>query len=387
MEDEDIEVLIAMNNFAALGVQRVFIKILNNWPESGPAVGLSLHNTEGRFESQFDAAVPVFELDKIQRPIPGIRAPFRVLAYYRLLKQVQPETVIAVNQFESLALCLVKRFYDDFDLVVSENCHVTSNIERADAHEGWFGWYYRNRFRHEYNTYADVVHTVAEEAAEDLIHNHGIREDKVEIIYNPVDIEHIRAEADAREPDHPWLGAENNTVINVSRLTSQKRVDILLKAWAELKDTEPADTNPPYRLVVVGDGEERDALEELTQELGIEDSVDFVGFKQNPWPAVKQATLLASTSEWEGLPLTLIETQAVGTAIVASDCPSGPKEILLCGDAGFLFPKNDVAACAETLESALTAPEERRRRVEAATAALDRFAVETVVEEFVDLVQ
>lgn len=386
MSDENVDVLVAMNNFAALGVQRVFIEILKNWPTEGPPIGLSVHTAEGEFESYFEKDVPVFELDEIQRPIPGVRPPFRVLAYYRLLKRLEPETVIAVNQFEALALCLVKRLYSDFDLIVSENCHVTSNIKRGDAHSGWFGWFYRNRFSYEYTNYADVVHTVAEEAAEDLIENHGIPADLVKVIYNPVDIEEVRRRATESNPNHPWLSGDNNTVIAVARLTEQKRIDVLLDAWAQVKSAEPDDVSHPYRLIIGGDGYERENLEQQANELGIKESVDFVGFLENPWSWIREARLFVSTSEWEGLPLTLIETQVVGTPIVASSCPSGPSEILLDGEAGFLFETNNVEQCAERIVYALESPGECQERVEVGRENLDRFAVDNVVEQYLDIV-
>jgi len=380
---DSVDTLFAMNNFAALGIQRTIVRLLNNWPDDGPEAALSVHRRVGEFKGDLDDDVDLYQLDQIQPPVSGMAPPFRVLAYYRLLKKYEPDTVIAVNQFESLALCLVKRFYDDFKLVACEHAHVTSNITKADAHSGWFGWYYRKRFRQEYQNHADIVHIVSHEGAEDLAENHDIPRSKIRVVYNPVDVEEIRQKA-SEEIDHPWLDGDR-TVVTAVRHTQQKRLDVLLRAWKAVKDREPDVGSDPYRLLICGKGPKTEELKQLVNELGIEASVQFPGFVDNPWAYIEQATLFVSTSEWEGLPNSLIEAQAVGTPIVSSDCTSGPKEILMNGDAGFLFETNNVTACADTLLSALDDEEGRTQRAATATDNIGRFALEAIVAQYVDL--
>jgi len=377
--------LFCMNNLHELGIQRAITWIVNGWDQAAHApVALSLHRREGALESFLDPRVRVYELDRITPPFPGFSSLTRVIAYYQLLSTLRPSTVIAVNQYEALALCLVKRLLPHFTLVVSEHCHVSSNISGADAHTGAFGWYYRHFFRREYLKYADVIHTVSHDAADDLVQCHGIPAERIRVIHNPVDMElvHARAREDggltARKGQRRWLLA-------ASRLSRQKRLDILISAWGQLaRDPEFA---PDWRLVICGDGPERAMLERLAQDLGVADTVDFVGFQTNPWQWMHHSDLLVSTSEWEGLPCSLIEAQAVGVPVAAADCPTGPREILLDGRAGFLFPPGDVNACAAAIRRAVADPEAARQKVRTARLHLERFALADIIRQYADLGQ
>lgn len=374
--------LFAMNNLHELGIQRAITWVVNAWrPELGRC-HLSLHNRDGALRDFLEPHVVVHELDRIIAPVRGMATPFRVAAYVKLLRRLRPETVIAVNQFEALALCAAKRVVPDFRLVVSENCHVSSNIDGADRHRGWFGLYYRTLFAREYRNKADVVLTVAHEAADDLVEHHGIPRSRIRVVYNPVDVARVRRESETRI-EHVSFDAGADVLVAASRLTTQKRIDVLLRAFARLRQrsTELGST----RLVVCGDGPERGALESLARSLGVEAAVSFVGFQSNPWAWMRRATLLVATSEWEGLPCTLIEGQAVGVPIVSSDCPSGPREILLEGEAGWLFRSGDPERAADALADAIRRPDERARRVAVATANLSRFDLATIVGQYAGL--
>ncbi|HET8666504.1 MAG TPA: glycosyltransferase [Terriglobales bacterium] len=380
-----VDVLFAMNNMAALGIQRVITWIINEWPPEYGECALSLHNKAGDLSGFLRPDARVFELDSIQKPLRGTNTPSRVLAYYKLLQRVKPRTVIVVNQFEALALCLVKRWYSDFRLVVCEHCHVSSNLNGADAHSGWFGWYYRRRFRSEYLRFADVVHTVSQEAAEDLATVHGIPPDRIRVIYNPVDVQKVRNYS-AESVDHPWLRGDGHTIVAACRLANQKRLDILLNAFALLKRGRQNGPAPmPARLIICGEGPQRGALERMTTELGLADSVCFVGFQENPWKWIGRATAFVSTSEWEGLPCSLIEAQALGVPVVSSDCPSGPREILLDGEAGFLFRSQDITAAAQAITFALQHADLRKQKAQTAIASLHRFEMHTILRQYAEL--
>jgi glycosyltransferase involved in cell wall biosynthesis len=111
----------------------------------------------------------------------------------------------------------------------------------------------------------------------------------------------------------------------------------------------------PARLIVVGEGELRDELERLARELGISAVVRFLGQTSNPYSLMNLADVLVVSSAWEGFSLVIVEALALGLPVVATDCPSGPAEILEQGRYGRLVPVGDptelAAAVAETLEN------------------------------------
>lgn len=136
----------------------------------------------------------------------------------------------------------------------------------------------------------------------------------------------------------------SKTVLAVGRLTHAKGFDILLRAWEKVSASQP-----DWRLVIVGEGEERSALEALIRDLGISNSVEMPGLQRNIEEAYRQAALFCLSSRYEGFALTLIEAMAFGLPIVSSDCETGPRELVRNGSNGLLVPKEDPEALATGL--------------------------------------
>ena len=382
--------LFCLYDMSQIGAQRMIASLLNAWPNKTDAA-LALFSKTGGALDLLAPQVKVYDLseeapllfkNRSALKLPGIA--LRAIAYTRLIRRLKPETVIGVNQMENLALCLVKRFYKDFQLVVSEHCHVSSNLKGADAHTGFFGWYYRKFFKREYLKYADIVLSVSNEAAEDLVVNHGIPREKIRVIYVPVPVERAR-QLSEEQVDDLWLASGNRTAVTVCRLEAQKRLDILLRAWALVKKSSQDNLQIPFRLMICGAGSQRKLLETLASELEIEDSVKFLGFQENQFKFVKRAAVFVSSSEWEGMPQALVEAQVLGVPIVSSDCPSGPKELLLDGKAGFLFTSGSVEACAQQLLYGLTHADECLRKARIGSEHLERFDLGAIVRQYADL--
>ncbi|MEZ9758792.1 glycosyltransferase [Vibrio breoganii] len=112
----------------------------------------------------------------------------------------------------------------------------------------------------------------------------------------------------------------NSYILFIGRLVSLKRVDFIIRAY-EKSDIQ-------HKFLILGDGPEQPNLMNLVEQLGLKDKVVFLGFKQNPYPYIRNASTVVLASEREGLPTVLIESLILGTSVVSVDCPSGPKEIL-----------------------------------------------------------
>lgn len=184
--------------------------------------------------------------------------------------------------------------------------------------------------------------------ADDLAQITGIRRDSIKVIYNPV----VSATLLARSrqlADHHWLTEEGvSIIIGIGRLTRQKDFPTLLRAFATVRHQRRA------RLIILGEGEDRPALAALARELGIADDFDLPGFIANPYAFLSRAALFVLSSRWEGLPGVLIEALACGVKVVATDCPSGAREILDDGTYGELVPVGDDGAMAAAMLRALS---------------------------------
>ncbi len=177
----------------------------------------------------------------------------------------------------------------------------------------------------------------------------------------------------AQTPRHPWLVRPDAPVILAAgRLTPQKGFDTLLHAFALARRERR------LRLLILGEGEQRASLQSLADTLGIAGDVALPGFDANPFASMRAASLFVLSSRYEGLPGTLIQAMACGTRVVATDCPSGPREILEAGRWGRLVPVGDPAALAAAIGAALDdpAPPEGRARATCYTvdAAVDGYA-------------
>ena len=197
---------------------------------------------------------------------------------------------------------------------------------------------------------ADAVIAVSSGVAEDLKRNIPGAADLVEVVPNPVVSDELEDRA-AAPVDHPWLSDPQVPVIlSAGRLVPHKDHPTLLMAFAEVVRSRPA------RLIILGEGPDREKLTALAREFGIADLADFPGFVHNPYSYMSRASVFALSSVTEGLPTALIEAMACGTPVVSTDCPSGPGEILEDGRWGRLVPVGDWQSLSKAILDTLDSP-------------------------------
>ena len=196
---------------------------------------------------------------------------------------------------------------------------------------------------------ADVCICVSEDAAKDLRRLSGLPRDAVRVIYNPLD---LPSEIRARPEVTALWGSSKHRLLTVGSLKHQKNHDLLLRALAQ-------SGLPDATLVILGEGELREALEQTARELGIADRVVFAGFDRDPWPFYAAADLFVLSSDYEGFANVVAEALYAGVAVVSTDCPAGPREILDDGKYGRLVPVNSVDELAEAIGSSIEDPVDR----------------------------
>lgn len=195
--------------------------------------------------------------------------------------------------------------------------------------------------------WADGIVTVSRGVAKDLSTYARLPLNSPQVIYNPVISDDLIRLMD--EPvEHPYFGNESYPVIlGVGRLTEQKDFSTLIRAFSLVRKTTPA------RLIILGDGEDRQSLELLVDSLGLKDCVHLPGSMLNPFSFMQKASVFVLSSKWEGLPGALIQALACGCPVVSTDCLSGPSEILKGGEYGHLVPVGDVQAMAAGIKAVL----------------------------------
>jgi len=223
---------------------------------------------------------------------------------------------------------------------------------------------------------ADRIIAVSQGVSDDLIETLDLDTQKVVWIHNPI-VDDRLLELAEQPIDHPWFTDNVPVILAVGRLVSQKDYPVLLRAFARVRQERPA------RLMILGEGELRSDLEELARQLGVHNDVALPGFLENPFPYMRGCAVYALSSKTEGLPGALIQAMACGAAVVSTDCPHGPSEIIEAGVNGILVPVGDEKAMAAAIGSMLDDPAERMRlSIAARQSAVSNFGVPAMVHRY-----
>lgn len=194
---------------------------------------------------------------------------------------------------------------------------------------------------------ADACIGVSDGLTQDLVNLVGVPVSKAMTIYNPVlsksDLESIQTTdlASAKQPA---------SIIAAGRLVEQKDFETLIDAVDLLKNRRT------IQCTILGEGPLREKLEKKIEELNLSQIVTLPGYINNPYPYFIQSEVFVLSSRWEGFPSVIVQAMACGTAIVSTDCPSGPCEILEHGKWGALVPSGSPQALANAIEAALNDP-------------------------------
>ena len=268
-------------------------------------------------------------------------------ALIRYLKTEHPDALLAAKDRANQVAVLAKKVAGvPTRIVVRMGTTVSAALAGKNRWRKLF-WYlpmrliYRN---------ADAVVAVSQGVAQDMARITGRKASDIVVIRNPVITPRIFRLA--REPvPHPWLVKGNVPVIvGIGRLTRQKDFPTLIRAFATVR------SKLLCRLIILGEGKDRDDLEQLAMRLSQSEHIAMPGFVENPYAYLKAAAMFVLSSAWEGSPNALTEALALGVPVVATNCPSGPCEILKDGAIGRLVPVGDPDALAKAMLATLSDP-------------------------------
>ncbi|WP_455206353.1 glycosyltransferase [Kaarinaea lacus] len=215
----------------------------------------------------------------------------------------------------------------------------------------------------------DII-TVSKGIQEDLIRNVGINPKTIRTIYNPLDFELIKKLSLLPNPYE-----KENYIIHIGRLTSSKRHDILLQAYVK--------SNIKEKLLLLGDGPLKQEILQTANNLGVSSKVIFAGFHQNPYPIIKHAKLNVLSSDYEGLPTSLLESLALNVLSISTDCPSGPREILTNSLEKYLVPVGNSDKLASAIRMALNDLDDNNTDIP--PSVLNKFDMNNVSNQYLNL--
>ena len=164
---------------------------------------------------------------------------------------------------------------------------------------------------------------------------------RTECIYNPLNKKEIIGKSKIKNKIK--FDKKKLNLINVGRYTDQKDQITLLKAVNLIKN------KVNFNLLIVGRGTEKVNLQGYIKKNNLSNQVQLIDYQSNPFNLIKSSDIFCLTSLYEGLPNVLLETQVLKRFIISSNCPTGPREILLDGKAGFLFNIKDYKKLSELI--------------------------------------
>lgn len=319
------------------GAERIMLNLAEGITAHGYSVDLVLARAEGPFLTQVPDSVRLIDLhaSRVLSSLPAL---------VRYLRRERPLALLSILHANIIALWARRLAGIPLRVIVAEH-NTLSSVTKGVADRRWRAypvlarWFYPS---------ADGIVAVSKGVAVDLSKQINLPLDKIQVIYNPIVTPEL-FEKSSTPIEHPWFQAgEPPVLLAVGRLTIQKAFDVLIRAFALVRK------DIPVRLLILGEGEQRHALQGLINKLGLEQDACLLGFVPNPYPYMAHAAAFILSSRWEGLPTVLVEAMSLGTPIVSTDCPSGPREILADGKFGQLVPVDDPSALAAAIKIALS---------------------------------
>ena len=329
-----MKVLVLHGHLSMGGEERVLLNVLKNLVELNYDVELLItwnHKENNLFENEIPKKVNYeFLFNNYDGKSKIIKEIYRLRAKATYLKKV--EKIIKENKYDVIidySSNLLK--YNNFDIKVPVFAWIHFSLtfgEKLSADK-------IEKYKKQYKKY-DKILAICDTMRNEFVEILGMDKNKVELVYNPIDLEAIRKKAENIDKKYENY-LKQDYFLQVSRLTEQKQPEHLVNIYYKLKQRGIKE-----KLYFIGNGEKVELIKQKIKEYKLQNDVILLGQIENPYPFFKNAKLFVHTGKYEGLPTVLLESLALGTPVVAYDCPTGPKDILgQNSEYGKLIPLND----------------------------------------------
>jgi len=351
------------------GAQRVMVNIANGMVSRGLNVDLVLSNATGEFLNHIEPGVRIVNLNS-KRVIKS----FLKLSLY--LRKENPYIIYSALEHANICALFSNILAGCICKVVVCVHSSYSRPSKSIINKILFKFLVKIFYR-----FSHAVVVVSKGSAKDLINICRILEKKIKVIYNPVITKSMYYKSQV-ELNHKWF-TDNSVpiILSVGRLEYPKDFSSLIYAFFEVRKKVKS------RLLILGDGKDRQKLELLIKNLGLCDVVEMPGFVDNPYKFMSRSSVFVLSSESEALPTVLIEAMALGCPIIATDCPNGPREILKDGKYGKLVPVGDVSALANEILSEIISSKKRLNEQIVTSEHIECYTLDSALDKYLELIK
>lgn len=350
------KVVIIIPSLRGGGAERVIVNIVRHLDYQKLDLRLIVIKKRGPYIKLLPKSLQVIDLD-------SDRVRYSLVKLIKAINEFQPDVILSTLEHLNLALLGIRKLLKGNPKIIVREANTPSqNMTKLSRSKRLL---FTVLYKKLYPT-ADLIIAQCQNMKKDIIKTFNIEENKIIYIYNPVDIEKIIEDSVKYNP----YDKNKKNIVTIGRLTFQKGFDILINAFKVVNDRIP-DTY----LTVLGEGPLEKDLIALVNHLNITKQVSFVGFQENPYPYIHYADVYVLSSRWEGFPNTLLEALTCGIKIVATDCESGPREILGDNEYGFLVPMEDYELLAQAIIKSLNNENKTKDRAK-------NFDINNVIKEY-----
>ncbi len=404
--EQPFRIAFLLDNLSGGGAEKVILNLAAGFSRLGHPVDLLVCKAEGVLRNSIPAGVNLIPLRSVSSARGTVAAlladpagyremlstiasskklpkAFRYIpAISRHLRQSGTPLLVSALPKSNINAVLARRMSGtDTQVVVGAHIHLSAR-DAEGASRGQHRIRELRPLMRRYYHQASAVVAVSKGVEHDVRDYLGLPQKMVKTIFNPVAAREIKSLSE-EQPEHDWFDhPEIPVVLGIGRFVKQKNFPMLVRAFAKLRKKRPV------RLVLLGgddsSGEQvrhKAELEELADELGVSEDFDMPGYKENPYPYLRRASVFALSSRFEGFGNVLVEALFCGCPVVSTDCPSGPAEILRDGEFGRLVPVDDAQGMAEALDAILDEEVDGM----ALRARGEEFSVDRAVENYSEL--
>lgn len=294
------------------GAEKIAVDVANNLPSSISTLLVTIYDSGDKYS----VSVPHISLSGKNMSLVSriVKLPLNYIRYIILLKKYSPKVSLSILPEDNVLNIItskimgVKPIISFHGMPSNKNAHIITRF------------FLRLSLLLSKIFSINIV-AVSGGVKKELVELYGVPEQNIHIIYNPIDVLNISCRAEELVDDFAF-SPERNTIITVGRLHAVKGQWHLIRAFAEFRK------NNPSQLLICGEGEEMNYLLDLVKNLEIEDSVTFLGWKDNPYKYMSKSSVFVQSSLSEALPNVLVEAMACGCPVVAASCSDGISEIL-----------------------------------------------------------
>jgi glycosyltransferase involved in cell wall biosynthesis len=350
------------------GADRVTLNLLNNCDFEKYDVSLALLHLNGEFQSYLDSRVTVYSLN-------ASSLWFAVKPIISLLKLKSFDVVFSTCGGMSIPMMLaatISKF--NGKTIVSER----NSLDRT--YSSWLKKTMLLGLKKRLYKRASLVTAVSEEIKEQIQLRFDVPLEQIKVVHNPLIDERFYEQLN--EPvNTESIDKDKHTFIAIGRFVKQKDYPTLLKAFKETLVTVPNS-----QLVILGKGPLQSKINLLITELGLENDVNLIGFDPNPFKYLKHADVFVLSSLHEGMPGVLIQAMAAGLPCISTECPTGPKEIIVNSENGLLVPVGDYNKLATAMSELAQNSDLRKNLGERARVSVKPFGIKEGIESYFNLI-